>query len=171
MTKTDRVGRGLAAFIVGVIVSMPGVVSGYSVEEEVSEFFADTPVMRQIAKCESNFRQFNSDGTPLRGGWGGGMIGVFQFHERIHSAAAHALGYDLATLEGNLGYAQHVYQTSGTAPWNSAKSCWEHAEVPLTIKKNNSKASLEELELKLATLQKLVVQLQKLLAEKKAQSA
>jgi hypothetical protein len=41
------------------------------VEARVRQYFADSAVMVSIAKCESGFRQFNSDGTPLDGGSGG----------------------------------------------------------------------------------------------------
>lgn len=120
--------------------------------------------MAEIARCESKFRQFDSDGLPLRGGWGGGMIGVFQIYESVHSKAAQSLGFDIATLEGNLGYAQHLYATQGTAPWNSAKSCWEKTQI--TKNDRVADADIEELQEKIKTLKKLVAELQKLLAEK-----
>jgi len=147
---------------------LPGTASASSTEEQVRAFFEDAPVMSQIAKCESGFRQFNTDGTLLRGGREGGMVGVFQFHERIHLASALALGHDLATLEGNLAYAKHLYETSGTAPWNSAKSCWGDAEISVPIKNDTAQVSLKELENKIEQLQKLVAQLQQLLAQKNA---
>ena len=89
-------------------------------EAKVREYFKDIPVMIEIARCESKFRQFTDSGTVLRGGGSGGMIGVFQFFESIHSTPAKILGFDLATLDGNLAYAKHVYTTEGTVPWNPA---------------------------------------------------
>src|SRR5690606_12508644 len=59
-----------------------------AVEEKVRDYFADTPVMVEIARCESKFRQYTDSGQPLRGGSGGGMVGVFQFFESIHQNAA-----------------------------------------------------------------------------------
>ena len=168
MTMPERLSACLIACALITAAFLPLTAFASSVEEQVQAFFKDIPVMQEIAKCESGFRQFNADGTPLRGGWAGGMIGVFQFHERIHSAPARVLGYDLATLEGNLAYAKHLYETSGTQPWNSAKSCWGNAGIPTTIKEDSAQASLEELEKKIAQLQKLVVQLQELLAQKNA---
>ena len=91
------------------------------VEKRVREYFADTPAMIQIARCESNFRQFTDSGMPFRGGAGGGMVGVFQFYEKLHITGAKAFGFDLATLEGNIGYAKHVYKTEGTTPWASCE--------------------------------------------------
>lgn len=132
------------------------------VEERVREFFADTPVMIEIARCESKFRQFTDAGNPLRSA---GMIGVFQFYESIHAPGAKALGYDLTTLEGNLGYAKHVYQSEGTVPWNGSKYCWD---VPLTTPTKLSSADRDKLLEQIATLTKLIALLQKQLETKRA---
>jgi hypothetical protein len=130
-------------------------------EAEVRAFFKETPVMIEIARCESKFRQFTDAGNPLRSA---GMIGVFQFYESIHAPGAKALGFDLATLEGNLGYAKHVYETEGTTPWNGSRYCWD---IP-TTKPTLSSADREKLLEQIATLTKLIALLQKQLAEKKA---
>jgi hypothetical protein len=90
-----------------------------AVEQMVKAAFLDAPVMIEVAHCESNFRQFTDAGTVLRGGGSGGMIGVFQFYEAIHSASALRLGFDINTAEGNIGYAKHVYQREGAKPWAS----------------------------------------------------
>jgi hypothetical protein len=119
------------------------------VEKRVREYFADTPAMIQIARCESNFRQFTDSGMPFRGGAGGGMVGVFQFYEKLHTVGAKALGFDLATLEGNIGYAKHVYKTEGTTPWTSC-------EPTPTLYDTNT-------ELKIQLMTKLVGLLQELL--------
>ncbi len=89
------------------------------VEKRVRELFAFAPVMIEIARCESKFRQFTDNGNVLRGGGNAGMIGVFQFYEAIHATPALALGFDITTTEGNLGYARHLYTESGTRPWAS----------------------------------------------------
>ena len=96
-----------------------------TVEETVREYFADIPVMIEVARCESKFRQFADSGNVLRGGVGGQMIGVYQFFDRYHVGPASALGFDIETLEGNLDYARHTYAQEGTAPWNSARDCWD----------------------------------------------
>ncbi|MFN3187952.1 MAG: hypothetical protein ACK42D_00180 [Candidatus Paceibacteria bacterium] len=90
-----------------------------STEVQVREYFADIPVMIEIARCESNFRQFTDSGAVMRGGGSGEFIGIFQFTEAIHGRAALALGHDLATIEGNLAYARHIYTQQGTRPWSS----------------------------------------------------
>jgi hypothetical protein len=96
------------------------------VETRVRSYFADIPVMIEIARCESGFRQFGEDNEPLDGG-AGGMIGVFQIHEQVHQSTALSLGHDIRTLEGNLGYARYLYEQEGVIPWISAYPCWQEA--------------------------------------------
>ena len=136
------------------------------IKSSVQDYFSDVPTMIEVARCESNFRQFTDSGNVLRGGAGNQMIGVFQFYGKIHAKGALALGFDINTVEGNLNYARHVYEQQGTTPWNSSKSCWERK----TIKKAkklvvaDSTISNEELETKI----KLLIQLLELLKQLKA---
>lgn len=95
------------------------------IEAKVRVAFADVPVMIEIAKCESKFRQFTDAGNVFYGGAGGGMVGIFQFYESIHKTAAATLGYDLATVDGNIAYAKHLYKEQGVTPWQSC--------VPATV--------------------------------------
>jgi hypothetical protein len=141
-----------------MMVLLPQSANAKTVEESVRDYFKETPVMIEIARCESKFRQFTADGLPLYGGYGGGMIGVFQFYDRIHRAGAASLGFNLSTLEGNLAYAKHVYATSGTTPWNSSKQCWGNASVHV------STASLSEAE-KVAALEKRIEELKRALSD------
>ncbi len=126
-------------------------------EKRVREFFKDTPVMIEIARCESNFRQFTDAGTVLRGGDSGGMVGIFQFFESIHAEPAKALGFDITTLEGNLGYAKHLYEQQSTTPWEPARSCWD---IKPSIAK--SPATQAELKAKIRQLTELIALLQRL---------
>ena len=100
-----------------------------AVEQSVREYFADIPVMIEIARCESKFRQFADSGNVLRGGVGGQMVGVFQFFDRYHTSPAYELGFDIETVDGNLAYARYVYDRQGTAPWNAARDCWDIPEL------------------------------------------
>ncbi len=123
------------------------------IEAKVRAAFADVPVMVEIAKCESKFRQFTDAGNIFYGGQAQGMIGVFQFYESIHKPIATALGYDLATVEGNIAYARHLYKESGVGPW---RSC-----VPAGTPVLDANA-----ELRLKLMRQLVDLLQQLLALK-----
>jgi hypothetical protein len=98
------------------------------IEEKVREYFPDAPVMADIARCESRFRQFDSAGGPLGGGLGGNMIGVFQINAPVHAAYAAGLGMDIYTLEGNFAYAKLLYEEEGTRPWRSSGKCWNNEE-------------------------------------------
>jgi peptidoglycan hydrolase-like protein with peptidoglycan-binding domain len=96
------------------------------VEAKVRTFFADIPVMISIALCESRFRQFDANGNPLDGG-SGGMVGVYQINRPIHASFALLRGFDINTVEGNLGYARYLYEREGTNPWISSFPCWNTA--------------------------------------------
>lgn len=85
-------------------------------EAFVRKEFAQNPEMIEVAKCESGFRQFNNNGTPLKGS--GLYIGVFQIDEKIHADYAKNLGMDIYTLEGNVAYAKYLFEKSGTRPWS-----------------------------------------------------
>ncbi len=106
-------------------------------EARVREFFAEYPSMISIAKCESSFRQYTNNGTPLRAS--GRYIGVFQIDEKSHAAKAKKLGMDIYTLEGNIAYAKYLYEAAGTGPW---KGCVKIVE-PAPIKKTTAVEVLE----------------------------
>lgn len=94
------------------------------VETRVRAYFSYAPIMVEIARCESKFRQYSSSGKPLYGGYGGKMVGVFQVYTDIHASYAASLGMDITTLEGNLAYAKYLYDREGTKPWLSSFPCW-----------------------------------------------
>lgn len=100
-------------------------------EARVRKYFADLPIMIDIAKCESGFRQFNDDGTVLLGH--GLYLGVFQIAEKIHADFAKSIGMDIYTLDGNLAYARRLYNNEGTHPW---PTCTVVADPAGSITKN-----------------------------------
>ena len=81
-------------------------------------------ILERIAYCESGGKQFNTDGTLIRGKINPLDVGKFQINLYYHEDEARQLGYDLLTLEGNTAYALHLYEREGTAPWNWSKPCW-----------------------------------------------
>lgn len=97
------------------------------VREKVEEYFADLPVMVEIARCESRFRQYDEDGTVLKNEQGSSATGVLQIMASYHRKAASRLGYDIDTLEGNLAYGRHLYEQNGTRDWNASRYCWGSA--------------------------------------------
>lgn len=90
----------------------------------VREYFADDPIMAEIAKCESRFRHLGPDGEIFRGRINKSDLGVMQINTYYHEVAAEKLDIDLYSLNGNLEYAQYLYEKEGTVPWNSSKPCW-----------------------------------------------
>lgn len=94
-------------------------------QEIVDEHFADTPILKKIAACESHHKQFNDDGSVLRGIVNPQDIGYMQINEKYHLGTALKLGLDIYTLEGNLEYAKYLYRTQGVKPWIHSSHCWD----------------------------------------------
>ena len=100
-----------------------------TVEQYVREYFAGQPVMIEIARCESRFKQFDSDGSIHRGVVNNQDLGVMQVNERYHGQVADKLGLDLYTIQGNVAYAKYLYEKQGTQPWISSSPCWSKSKV------------------------------------------
>lgn len=90
----------------------------------IAETFGAGSIMSSVARCESGYRQYNADGTVLRGKVNPDDVGVFQINEHYHLADSQKMGVDIHTTEGNIKYAKHLYDTQGTRPWNWSKGCW-----------------------------------------------
>jgi len=93
-------------------------------EQYVREYFSDDPILAEIAKCESTFRQYSSSGEVIKGRVNKSDVGVMQINKYYHLKQAEKLGYDLHTIEGNMAYAKALYDREGTKPWNSSSKCW-----------------------------------------------
>lgn len=133
MSLTVGIALALSAAISAHASALDGInvmPQSQSVEEYVTEYFADIPAMIAIAQCESRFRQYDKDGTVLRGEQVNEDVGVMQVNETYHKKTADKLGYNLHTIEGNVGYARYLYEKEGTKPWNSSKKCWSHKVAP-----------------------------------------
>lgn len=94
------------------------------IEAKVRAYFSDIPVMVEVSRCESHFRQFDKNGNTFRGVVNNKDVGVMQVNEHYHLKRAEKLGYDLYSVEGNLAYARLLYKESGTQPWSSSSPCW-----------------------------------------------
>ena len=95
-----------------------------AVERFVTDYFKDNPILVQVAKCESRFRQYDSKGNVLRGVENNFDVGVMQINEKYHLEASKKLGLDIYTIEGNVAYAQYIYDKQGAKPWMSSSPCW-----------------------------------------------
>ncbi len=99
------------------------------VESRVREYFADIPLMAEISKCESHFRQLEADGSVFRGIVNNRDVGALQINEYYHKARSQKLGLDINTLEGNMKYARILYEEQGGQPWISSSPCWKKSTV------------------------------------------
>ena len=100
-----------------------------TLEQHVRDYYKLNPILAEIAKCESRFRQYDSKGRVLRGEMVRDDVGLMQINEFFHKATAEKLGYDLETVEGNLDYGLYLYNKEGTRPWNASKGCWSKANI------------------------------------------
>jgi hypothetical protein len=96
-----------------------------TVEEYVRSYFSDVPVLAEVAKCESRFRQYDKDGNVLRGVENSLDKGVMQINAHFHEDDAMELGYDIDTLEGNTAYGRYLYEKYGLRPWSASAPCWK----------------------------------------------
>lgn len=94
-----------------------------AVENYLREHFADTPLLIEIARCESTFMHYK-DGEVVRGRVDNADVGVMQINERYHLETATKLGFDIHTIDGNMAYAKYLYEKSGAQPWSASKPCW-----------------------------------------------
>ena len=104
-----------------------------TVEQYVRKYYADAPVLADIARCESEFRQFDEKGVVLRGNVVQEDMGIMQINSTFHESTSKSLGYDIRTLDGNLAYAKYLYGKEGTKPWSSSQKCWQKLQ-PLAVK-------------------------------------
>lgn len=107
-----------------------------STEEYVRQYFKDIPIMVEIARCESTFRQLDDDGEIHRGRVNDADVGVMQINEFYHLNTAEKKDYDIYTIEGNTAYARDLYERQGTQPWVSSKPCWGKSQVAKEIASN-----------------------------------
>jgi hypothetical protein len=107
-----------------VVVATSTLAIGNTTEMAVREYFKDEPILIEIARCESTFRQFNADGSVKRGKVNDMDVGVMQINEFYHLETSQKKGYDIYTLEGNMAYARDLYNREGAQPWSSSSPCW-----------------------------------------------
>ncbi len=102
-------------------VSQP---AAQTVQQQVAAYFADIPIMVDISRCESHFRQYDASGDVFRGEQNNQDVGVMQINEHYHLDTSKKIGDNIYTTAGNLAYARFLYEQEGTAPWSSSQPCW-----------------------------------------------
>ncbi len=79
-------------------------------------------MLKRICTAESGFKQFNKNGTVVRGMVNPSDIGICQINEPINNDLARKLGFDIYTEKGNLEFAQYLFNERGVQPW-MASAC------------------------------------------------
>ncbi len=138
MTTTDSVLQNDAT-VASTTVTMTEIVSSSSkpltkkelrkqlnatVGPALKSYFKDAPIMERVAFCESTHTQFISEGVVHRGVVNTKDVGIFQINERYHLKDSKNMGIDIYTIEGNMEYARHLYETQGLQPWSASRPCW-----------------------------------------------
>ena len=95
-----------------------------NIESYVRKEFTNEPILVEVARCESTFRQYDSKGNIIRGKVNSADVGVMQINEKYHADEAAKLGYDIYTTEGNVAFAKYLYGKYGAQPWTSSSPCW-----------------------------------------------
>jgi hypothetical protein len=98
-------------------------------ESYVRAEYADEPILVDIARCESTFRQFDQSGNIIRGKVNQADVGVMQINEKYHADEAVKKGYNIYTVEGNLAFAKYLYDKYGSDPWSSSSKCWSDEQL------------------------------------------
>lgn len=108
----------------------------FHVRTITTQFFEDNDAaeMLPVIRCESHFRHYEKDGTPLKNREGSSAIGVAQILASQHPDPRIIERYnkkfdmdmtvddfDITTLAGNLGYALVLYKVRGTRDWECGK--------------------------------------------------
>lgn len=124
VTQAGNVDVSNTATTTSVVATPSTLAIGNTVEMAVREYFKDEPILIEIARCESTFKQFNADGSIRRGKVNDADVGVMQINEYYHLETAKKKGYDIYTLEGNMAYARDLYHREGAQPWSSSSPCW-----------------------------------------------
>ena len=99
--------------IMPVVKSLESTPSQIAIREKVSVILGKDMV--SSIKCESNFRQFNSDGTPLISRTSD--VGIGQINQ-VHWARAKSLGLDIFYSENdNIIMAKIILEEQGHSAW------------------------------------------------------
>lgn len=116
-------GASYGMFMAGRVTTEP--VKVYADKEVIVKVKGKASVMDRIAKCESGGKHFKDNGDVVYGYNKNGSIDVGKYQiNTIHIPLAGKLGFDINKEKDNEAMAYYLYETNGTEPWYSSKSCW-----------------------------------------------
>lgn len=84
------------------------------IERLVREEFKDAPIMVEVARCESGFKNVPS---PT------GDFGPYQVNQ-VHLKTLAEMELDRTKVEDNIKYARYLYMKNGLRDWQNSKGCW-----------------------------------------------
>lgn len=99
----------------------------YEAAHEAGLTHKDYSLLNEIVRCESGWRQFAKDGTPIVSS---GNIGLAQINKLAHESVYEKMGLDPNEPEDNLKFAVYLYQRDGIRPWKQwSGHCWLKTEA------------------------------------------
>lgn len=135
MANTNTISSTSTGTSTAEVISVERKLDRKTIEKYVRTEYANTPILIEIARCESTFMQYDKDGNVVRGRVNSADIGVMQINEKYHLDTATKLGLDLHTVEGNVAYAKLLYRDQGASPWSASSGCWGKVSDHLAINK------------------------------------
>lgn len=109
------------------VAPMVRVVREKTISEKIIEELGESFI--EISKCESGVRQYDENGTVLRGKVNPKDVGLFQISETYWLDDANKLGYNIYEVEGNISMTKYIYEKQGFEAWRASNSC--HKLLPL----------------------------------------
>jgi muramidase (phage lysozyme) len=95
------------------------------IKEVAVERPIEYPVLKRIAKCESNDKHFGESGQVLMVGNTNKSVDVGRYQiNTLWFKKANEMGLDLTDEKDNEAFAIYLYKTYGTEPWIHSKKCW-----------------------------------------------
>jgi hypothetical protein len=114
----------LTASLMAVSLHSPVAIEDYITSRAMAY---EVPIEKALAisYCESGMRQFNKDGSVLKGRVNNKDIGFFQINEFYHLDTSLSLGMDIYNPYGNIEYAMWLLKNGGDKHWDASRGCWK----------------------------------------------
>lgn len=98
-----------------VVVEVVSETEQQKVERLIREEFVDAPIMVEVARCESRFKNVPGELSD--------DFGPFQINQ-VHLPELKTLGLDRSKIEDNIRFARILYNRNGLKDWENSRHCW-----------------------------------------------
>ena len=125
--RTQRLA--ISAFIITISIililfAIPSKTASYIRSEREEQKTNTEDVLYAISYCESRHRQFNEDGTVLRGKENPLDVGKYQINEYWWLEDAKQMGFDIYIEKGNEQMARYILlEAQGIEAWSASRKC------------------------------------------------